>query len=238
MSNDLSQTDLKSWISNVAQYQRVKVARVYEGIDLIFYTNPGNLEYDFVVAPGADPKQIQVVFEGMSGVRVDEKTGDLVLTVPDRSELRQFRPKVYQQIANKRVEIVGGYRMLGRGRAGSALAAYDRGRELVIDPTVDFTTFFGGNSADEPHAIAVDRDGLTYVTGGTFSRNFLATNGTRWEDCMVFDFGGFCSTGFNTFVAKLDAIGKVIFATYGGVGAGNGIAVDSMGCMSPQSCPN
>lgn len=229
VSNYLSPTDLKSWISNVPQYQRVKVARVYEGVDLMLYTRGGDLEYDFVVAPGSDPNRIQVVFDGMSGMHVDEKSGDLVVTAPDGSELRQFRPKVYQQIGSKRVEIAGGYRMLGPSRAGFVLAAYDRKRELVIDPTVDFTTFFGGNSADEPAAIAVDRDGLTYVTGGTFSRNFPSTNGTGWEDCMVFDFGGFCSTGPNIFVAKLDPLGKVIFATYGGVGSGAAIAVDSTG---------
>ena len=181
---------------------------MYEGIDLVFYNNGGDLEYDFVVAPGADPKQIQVVFEGMNQMRVDEKSGDLVLTAPDGSELRQFRPKVYQQVGDKRVEIAGGYRMLGHGRAASTLAAYDRSRALVIDPTVDFTTFFGGNSADEPAAIAVDSDGNTYVTGGTFSRNFPSTNGSGFENCMVFSFGGFCGTGPNIFVAKLDASGE------------------------------
>src|SRR5580704_14378919 len=154
VSNYLSPTDAKSWISNIPQYQRVKVAGVYQGIDLVFYTNGGNLEYDLVAAPGADLKQVQVVFEGMTGMRVDEKSGDLLLTAPDGSELRQLRPKVYQQIANKRVEIAGGYRVLGQGRVAFALANYDRNSKLVIDPTVDFTTFYGGSSGDEPAAIA------------------------------------------------------------------------------------
>ncbi len=67
--------DLKSWISNVPRYERVKVANVYEGIDLILYTHGDDLEYDFVVAPGADSKQVQVVFEGMKEMRVDKKSG-------------------------------------------------------------------------------------------------------------------------------------------------------------------
>jgi hypothetical protein len=229
VSNYLSPTDAKSWISNIPQYQRVKVAGVYQGIDLVFYTNGGNLEYDLVAAPGADLKQVQVVFEGMRGMRVDEKSGDLLLTAPDGSELRQLRPKVYQQIADKQVEIAGGYRVLGQGRAAFTVGAYDRSRAVVIDPTVDFTTFYGGNSSDEPFAVALDEDGNTYITGGTSSRNFPVTNGSTFQNCKVFDFGGFCGTGPNIFVAKLDPTGKVVYASYGGVGSGLAIAADSTG---------
>jgi hypothetical protein len=78
VSNYLNETDLKGWISDVPHYARVKIAGVYKGIDLMFYNQGGNLEYDFVVAPSADPKQIQVVFEGMDHMHVDEKSGDLV----------------------------------------------------------------------------------------------------------------------------------------------------------------
>jgi hypothetical protein len=229
VSNYLNETDLKSWLTNIPHYGRVRVAGVYDGVDLIFYSNGGNLEYDFVVAPGADPKRIQVVFDGMEKMRVDHKSGDLVLTVAGSSELRQLRPKVYQQIDDKHVEIAGGYRLLGNGHAAFTLAAYDRSRPLVIDPTVDFTTFFGGTSADQPAAIAVDSDGNTYVTGATYSRNFPVTNGSKFENCKVFDFAGFCGTGPNVFVTKLNAAGTVIFSTYGGVGSGSGIAVDSTG---------
>jgi len=155
VSNYLSDTDLKSWITNIPHYARVKVAGVYPGIDLIVYSHGGNLEYDFAISPGADPNQIQLVFEGMEKMRVDQKSGDLVLTVKGSSELRQLRPKIYQQVENKRVEINANYRLLDDGRAGFTLAAYDRSRPLVIDPTVDFTTFFGGTSADQPAAIAV-----------------------------------------------------------------------------------
>ena len=143
-------------------------------------------------------------------MRVDEKSGDLVLVAPGGSELRQRRPRVYQQFAGKRLEIPGAYRLLGRGRAAFTLAAYDRNRSLVIDPTVDFTTFYGGSSADEPYAIAVDDDGNTYITGGTFSRDFPTTNGSKFEFCKPFGFSGFC-----------------------GMGQGNAIAVDSTGVYVP-----
>src|ERR1700753_157597 len=229
VSNYEDSPDSKSWILNVPQYGRVKIANVDEGIDLVFYTNGDDLEYDFVIGPGADPKQVQVVFEGMKDMRVDKKSGDLLLTAPDGSELRQLRPNVYQQLADKRVAVAGGYRMLGQGTAAFTLAAYDRSRPVVIDPTVDFTTFYGGNSFDEPDAIAVDDEGNTYITGATGSMNFPTTDGTKFEDTKNFDFFGFVADEPNIFVVKLDPTGKVVYANLAGVGAGNSIAIDSTG---------
>jgi Beta-propeller repeat len=229
VSNYLNETDAKHSLTDVPHYAQARVAGVYDGIDLVFYSNAGNLEYDFVVAPGADARQIQPVFEGMEKMRVDRESGDLVLTMPDRSELRQLHPKVYQQLENKRVEIAGSYRLLDHGRAAFTLEDYDRSRSLVIDPTVDFTTFFGGTDAEQPAAIAVDSDGNTYVTGGTYSRNFPVTNNSKFENCKPFGFLGFCATGPNVFVMKFDPAGNIAFSSYGGVGFGNGIAVDSSG---------
>lgn len=233
VSNYLPDASLKNALTDVPHYAKVRVASVYKGIDLVFYSNDGgNLEYDFVVAPGADPRQIQVAFDGMKNMREDRQSGDLVLTMPGGAELRQNRPRAYQQIANRRIDIGGGYRLLGPGRAAFTLAAYDRTHTLVIDPTVAFTTFFGGSSAEQPAAIAVDASGNTYVTGGTYSRNFPVTNGSSFEFCKSFDFLGFCGTGPNIFVAKFDAAGTLVFASYGGVGSGAAIAVDSSGAYA------
>ena len=135
VSNYLNHRDLKRSVNRVPQYGRIKVANVYEGIDLIFYTNGGDLEYDFDVAPGANPEQIQVAFEGTKEMRVDPKSGDLVVMLPDGSELRQLKPKVYQQAGNKRVEIAGGYSCSNSNAPRSRLAGYDRSHALVIDPT-------------------------------------------------------------------------------------------------------
>jgi hypothetical protein len=131
VSNYLNPQDLKRSVSRVPQYGRLEVANVYEGVDLVFYTSAGDLEYDFAVAPGANPEQIQLVFEGTKSLWVDRKTGDLIMTLPDGSELRQLKPKVYQQVGKQRVEVAGGYRQLEAGRAAFRLAGYDRNRALV-----------------------------------------------------------------------------------------------------------
>ena len=90
---------------------------MYDGIDLVLYGRGRNLEYDFVVAPGADPKQIRVSFEGAKGMRIDSKTGDLVVTTATGSELRHVRPNVYQQVGDQRVEVAGEYKMMSDGQA-------------------------------------------------------------------------------------------------------------------------
>jgi hypothetical protein len=234
VSNYLNNRDLKRSVNHIPQYGRVKVANVYKGIDLIFYNNGGDLEYDFAVAPDANPEQIQVVFEGTTKTRVDPKSGDLIVTLPGGSELRQLKPKVYQQAGNKRVEIAGGYRLLDQERAAFTLAGYDRSHALVIDPRLTIARSIGGNKDDQATAIAVDANGNTFITGFTFSLNFPVTNNSEFlhpKPCDSFPFDpGFCgSLAPDAFVAEVTSDGSIGFITYDGVGSGNGIAVDSSG---------
>src|SRR5262245_44685683 len=235
VSNYLNNRDLKRSINHVPQYGRITIANVYEGIDLIFYTNGGDLEYDFAVAPGANPEQIQVVFEGTKDMRLDRESGDLIVTFPDGSELRQLKPKVYQQVGDKRVEIAGDYRLLEQRRAAFRLAGYDRNHALVIDPRLVIARSFDGDRDDLAKAIAVDDNGNTYITGATDSLNFPVTNNSVFEHfkvCGSFPLDPtFCPPDLlsNIFIAKVTSDGSIGFVTYSGPGSGNGIAVDSSG---------
>jgi hypothetical protein len=228
VSNYLAGSDAKDSYTHIPHFARVKVSSVYRGVDLVFYGNGGDLEYDFVVQPGADPTQIQMAFEGTGQLHVDDQSGDLLLTVGDGSALRQVRPKVYQDVDSQRVPIAGGYQVLDHRRAAFTLAAYDRSRPLVIDPIVVFTSFFGGSAADKALAVAVDSDGNSYVTGGTQSRDFPVSDGSAWQSCDH-PLGGFCGPIQNIFVRKLSPTGTILFSTYAGPGEGNGIAVDATG---------
>jgi hypothetical protein len=220
-SNYFIGNDPKAWHTGIPHYARLSAAGVYDGIDLVFYSHGGQLEYDFVVAPGADPKQIRLAFEGLDGTRIDGKTGDLVLATSGGGEMRHIRPRVYEQAGNRKVEVAAAYEILDRRQAAFTLASYDRGHELVIDPTVNFTTFLSGNDSDTATAIAVDSSGNSYVTGQTNSTNFPVIGGIQSDQ-----------PGLDAFVTKLSPTGAIVFSTYwGGTGSdgGSGIAVDSTG---------
>src|ERR1700754_1566495 len=155
-------------------------------------------------------------FRGTRSVEVDPKSGELVLTSQGGYHLRQHRPDVYQQVDGKRVAVEAGYRIAGPERAAFTLAHYDRGRSITIDPSVDFTTFYGGTNSDAAFAIAVDASGNTYMTGATESKDFPVTDKSQYLDSKSFQFLGSPSEGPNIFVAELNPAGKLIFASYGG----------------------
>jgi Beta-propeller repeat len=219
--------DRKDWHTGIPQYGSLRVKNVYDGIDLVFYGHGRDLEYDFVVAPGGDPKQIRLAFDGVGPLRVDSKTGDLVLKTSSGSEMRHVRPRVYQQIGQDKVEVPGGYRITDNGQAAFHLAEYDRRSSLVVDPTVEFVTFLGGNSQDYGVAVTVDPQGNAYVTGQTLSTDFPDNVGTPVaKDCpnMV------CPA--RIFVTELSPTGAVLNSTLIGgseVDIAGGIAVDSTG---------
>jgi len=228
VSNYVRGKNGKNSLNGIPNYVRVSVPGVYEGVDLVFYSHGGDLEFDFVLKPETDPKKIRLAFEGVEKMRVDETSGDLVLTTAGGSELRQLRPRAYQQLEDERVEVAGGYELRERGQAVLTVARYDTHRELVIDPITRFVSTFGGSRSENAYAVAVDSSGNTYVTGGTGSTDFPVTNGSKWENCFA-GFLEFCAPADNVFVTKLSPNGAILFSTYGGPGAGGGIAVDSTG---------
>jgi uncharacterized protein (TIGR03437 family) len=203
-------SDPKQWTTDVPNYAKVKYEQVYPGIDLIFYGNPQKLEYDFIVAPGADPKQIKLNFAGAQKMRLN-KDGDLVLKT-EAGEVRQHSPTIYQEVNGARREISGGY-LLVDNQIGFKVGAYDAGKALIIDPVFAYATFFGITPAT---AIAVDAAGNAYVVG-----EIPATPGAFQVP------NGFLS------VTKLNATGTAVI--YSAIFSGNtddrinDIAVDAAG---------
>ena len=218
VSNYFLGNDPTKWRTDVPHYARIEYEGVYPGVDLVWYGNQRQLEYDFVVAAGADPKQIQVAYEGVESVGV-EAGGELVLRTA-LGEVRQQAPRVYQDIGGKRVEVEAHYAIAAQNRVSFELASYDRKRELRIDPVVlVYSTYLGGGGS----AIAVDGTGAAYITGIIGSAN-LPTK-SAYQNA----YGG----GQDVFVTKLAPTGDaLIYSTYlGGSGydVGNSIAVDGAG---------
>jgi hypothetical protein len=127
--------DPQRWRHDIPLFGKVRYRDVYPGIDAVFYGNPNDLEYDLVLAPGADPRQIHLAFSGVKHLRIDA-SGDLLITVGD-SEVRQHKPKIFQ--AGHSID--GSYVLLGRNRAGFALALYDHSAPLTIDPVLTYATY-------------------------------------------------------------------------------------------------
>jgi hypothetical protein len=217
--------DPTRWRTNIPHYAKVRYEAVYPGIDLVYYGHQRQLEYDFVIAPGADPNAITLSFEGPDNIEVDAQ-GDLVLYAAS-GPIRQHRPIVYQEVDGVRQEISGSYVLKDTHQVRFQVGDYDVARPLVIDPVLVYSTFLGGNDKDLGNGIAVDADGHAYVTGRTRSLNFPTRNPSQPL------FGGGDS---DAFVAKLNPEGTMLlYSTYlGGSNRDHGreIAVDADGNAS------
>ena len=164
----------KNWRPDIPTYQAVVYKNAYAGIDIKYYGQGRQLEYDIVVQPGADPGQVQFAYQGVQKLEVTPE-GDLALVLPDGGILLQKKPLVYQDIAGQRLPVDGKFRLCRHGAqitCGFSLAAYDTKRPLVIDPVLVYSTYLGGSGNEDGNAIAVDAAGAAYVTGYTKSTNF------------------------------------------------------------------
>jgi Bacterial Ig-like domain (group 3)/Beta-propeller repeat len=223
-SNYFIGNDPAKWRSGVPTYAKVKYEGIYSGIDLVYYGNHRRLEYDFIVAPGADPHRIVFDIRGAKRIRRDEH-GDLVFKMGD-GEIRWHKPVVYQEKGGARQLVAARYAITNRNRVGFEVAEYDAGRPLYIDPVTDtliYSTYLGGNLNDTGFGIAVDGVGNAYVTGITASSNFPTMDPLQPAN----DGGG------DAFVAKINPSGSaLVYSTYlGGSGEDRGydIAADSAG---------
>jgi hypothetical protein len=220
-SNYLIGNDPSKWRQNVASYEKVRYRSVYPGIDLIYYGNQRQLEYDFVVAAGADPNVIKLDFDGVKQIRVDDQ-GDLVLNTGD-AEVRQNKPVTYQEVDGCRQEIASQYALAENGEVSFKIGQYDRSLPLVIDPVLRYSTFLGSSADDLPEDIDVDAAGNAYVTGFTESLDFPTKDPIQVGRSGVSD----------AFVIKLNPEGSdLVFSTFlGGSNSetGTGIVVDEGG---------
>lgn len=227
--------DPAQWQLGVPTYARVRYQQLYPGIDLVFYGQGQQLEFDFVVAPGVDPDQIAVVAQSADSLQIDDR-GDLLLS-SEADQLRLNKPYIYQEIDGIQHQISGQYALKGESQFGFKLAAYDTDYPLIIDPVLEFSSYFGGAGHDYGNGIALDQAGNIYITGSTTSTDFPVANpaqpgfGGGGVDCPSDEVPyRLC---YDAFVSKFNASGtNLIYSTYIGLPGddeGHGIAVDSAG---------
>jgi hypothetical protein len=219
--------DPEKWRTNIKTYAKVKYKEVYSGIDLVYYGNQRQLEYDFIVAPGADPRRIAFDVSGANRIRRNAQ-GDLVFKVGEE-EVRWHKPLVFQEKNGERREIAARYAVTEVNRVQFEVARYDASKPLFIDPLI-YSTYLGGSEWDDGIRITVDSTGNAYVTGSTGSSDFPITAGAYQTIC---DHGNNCGINGDAFVVKLNPAGSaLIYSSYlGGNGQdfGGGIAVDGEG---------
>jgi uncharacterized protein (TIGR03437 family) len=236
-TNYYAGADPPGWRTGIPNYARVRYRSVFRGVDLAVYGNQREIEYDWLVAPGADPSLIRFSFTGAKRMRVDA-AGDLVLETAG-GEIRHRKPCIYQIADGRRREISGGFVLARGGQVRFHLGVYDQRRSLVIDPQLVYSAGFGGSGVgffgptqyiynDVPQAIAVDAAGNAYITGTTYSNNFPLVNSSEQAPPLYTE---------GVFVAKLSPDGStLLYSTYitesGGPVPGPlpaGIAVDAAG---------
>ena len=230
--------DPKNWQTNLETFAKVKYEGIYPGIDLLYYGNQQRLEYDFVVAPGSSPKQIQLALEGIDHARIDRSSGDLVLD-SGGGEVRFQKPLIYQ--INEESSTGGGasrhfvdgdYILEADNRIGFQVAYYDSSKPLVIDPVLSFFTYLGGMLPDVALHVAADATGI-YVVGTTVSPDFPTASAFS-SSLHAAICGGSGPKIFpcpDVFLTKLKPDGSgILYSTYlGGSRSdiGIGVAVDS-----------
>ena len=222
--NYLRGSDPSRWQKAVPTFARVEYAKVYPGIDLVYYGNQQRLEYDFKVRAGADPSQLTLGFDGAERIEVDD-SGDLVLATR-AGEVVLHAPVVYQEIDGERRPVDGAWALRDEGRAGFTLGHYDVAQPLIIDPVLEFSTYLGGSGSEDAldnMGVALDASGNIYIAGTTDSADFPTTGDIQDQFVAITD----------AFVVKLDPSGsQTLYATYlggDGLDSGQAVAVDEDG---------
>jgi hypothetical protein len=228
VANYMIDNDPSHWHTNLPTYAKVKYTSVYPGVDLVYYGNQSQLEYDFVLAPKANSEAIRLQFAGATRLNL-AANGDLQVSAP-HGAIAFDHPTIYQLIEGQREPVQGRFKLLANNQVGFALGRYDHSQPLIIDPVLTYSTYLGslGGNPAAFGAIAIDSTGDAYLAGETASSTFPVTTGS---------FQSTKKDSVTAFVSKLNPTGTaLVYSTYLG-GSSNpefgdeatGITVDSSG---------
>jgi hypothetical protein len=228
--NYLLGNDPSQWRTQVPTYAALRYEQLYPGIDLRYDGQGGRLKGTYFVAPGADPSQIRWRYDGVTNVRLDSE-GNLQATLPateaiasqERPILREAAPIAWQTVNGQQIPVQVRYEIKPDNTIAFKIGAYNPSLTLVLDPTLDYSSYVGSNGDDEGRSVAVDSSGAVYIVGNTNSISFPD----------VPNKGSYVG-GIDTFVTKLNpaAGNQALYTSYLGGGntdLGSGIVVGTDG---------
>ena len=207
-TNYLIGNDSRRWKTNLPNYARIVYEGLYAGVDLIYHGTDGQLEFDFLLRPGADPESIRIAVEGAKPTLGEELT-----LASDGTKVIMKKPHVYQMKAGRKRLLTAKYTLDERGSIGFVVRSYDRTEPLLIDPVLSYSTLAGGSNQEYAGGIAVDSTGNTYIAGYTFSKDLPTTAGALDRTCDP-STTLTCASWGDAFVAKLTSRGTRIWVTY------------------------
>ncbi|MGB3509697.1 MAG: SBBP repeat-containing protein [Microcoleaceae cyanobacterium] len=225
VANFFQGNNSNNWHTNISTYGAIEYENLYPGIDLIYSSLEGKLKRDFIVSPETDTSQIILNYSGVENISI---LADGTLSIDTEfGELAEAPPIAYQEINGQQIEVEVAYQIVGNNQVGFDIGKYNQNHELIIDPTIEYSTLIGGNNSDRGNGIAVDIAGNTYITGDTTSVDFPTLNAIQPD----FNGGGVVFNN-DAFVTKLDQNGTILWSTYFGGSNdefGTDIAVDVAG---------
>lgn len=199
-----------------SKFERVRYSNIYPGIDIVFVEAAGQLEYNFEIAPYANPSLIRIRSEGSKAHLTPN--GDLEVRA-GQATITQRRPQAFENRLGRRRPVACHYRLIGSREADLRLGAYDPSEPLVIDPFLEFSTYFGGSSYDSINSAVTDAQGNLYVAGETSSGSLTNSSAAP-------------RSSRDAFIAKFNSTGTQVSVVYLGgsdYDSGRGIALDPAG---------
>lgn len=212
--------DASQWHAGIPQYRRIRYRNVYPGVDLVYYGADGRMEFDFVLSPGADPSRVRLHYDGVRSLSIDH--GDLLVSAPSGS-IRQKPPSVYQEDASGRRRIAASYSLDRNGDVRFTVDRYRNDLPLVIDPVLEYGTYFGGSAYETATALQSDAAGNVYIAGN------IATPDSDANPFVSTRSGGSRQAVLIKFAPSSNTIVYVVHLGGGATDSATGVAIDANG---------